>query len=99
GHLAHVQSDRLLARLRHPGETGYRVPHGGLYRFVSCPNYLGEIVEWIGWAVASWSPPGLAFAAWTIANLAPRARAHHAWYRRSFPDYPPARRALVPGVW
>ena len=38
-------------------------------------------------------------ATWTIANLAPRARSNHRWYREHFPAYPPERRALVPGVW
>jgi protein-S-isoprenylcysteine O-methyltransferase Ste14 len=63
---------------------------------VSCPNYLGEIVEWFGWALATWSFGGLAFALYTTANLAPRALDHHAWYRRQFPDYPADRRALLP---
>jgi protein-S-isoprenylcysteine O-methyltransferase Ste14 len=92
-------SDRILQNLRQPGETGYKIPSGGLYRWISCPNYFGEIVEWTGWAVATWSLPGLAFAVWTFANLAPRARAHHAWYHRHFPDYPPNRKALIPGIW
>jgi len=59
-------------------------------------DYLGEIVEWTGWAVATWSLAGLAFALYTAANLAPRALSHHAWYRARFPEYPPSRRALVP---
>lgn len=91
-------ADFVLRQLRAPGETGYRIPRGGLYRWVSCPNYLGEIVEWLGWAVATGSWAGLGFAAYTVANLAPRALDHHRWYRRTFPDYPPERRALVPGV-
>lgn len=81
------------------GGSRYRIPEGGLYRWVSCPNYLGEVVEWAGWAVATWSLPGLAFAVWTAANLVPRARAHHEWYRRNFPDYPAERKALIPAVW
>lgn len=93
------QSDALLRRLRRPGETGYRIPHGGLFRWVSCPNYLGEIVEWAGWALATWSAAGLAFALFTFANLAPRAHAHHRWYRERFPDYPAQRRAVLPGLW
>jgi protein-S-isoprenylcysteine O-methyltransferase Ste14 len=92
-------ADRVLHKLRAPGETGYKVPLGGLYRWISCPNYFGEIVEWVGWAVATWSLPGLAFALWTFANLAPRAQAHHAWYHGNFPDYPEDRKALVPGIW
>lgn len=92
-------SDRALQDLRAPGESGYEIPHGGLFRWISCPNYFGEIIEWIGWAIATWSLPGLAFAVWTIANLAPRARAHHTWYHEFFPEYPVERKALIPGVW
>ena len=93
------RADRLLRRLRAPGETGYKIPYGGLFERVSCPNYLGEIIEWSGWALATWSFPGLSFAAWTFANLVPRARAHHRWYWENFPNYPRKRKALIPGVW
>jgi len=41
----------------------------------------------------------MVFAFWTIANLLPRARANHAWYKATFPDYPPERKALFPLVW
>ncbi len=99
GFAANRWADLALRRLRSPGETGYRIPYGGLFRWVSCPNYLGEIVEWCGWALATWSLPGLAFAVWTFANLAPRASAHHAWYHASFPEYPEERKALIPGIW
>jgi 3-oxo-5-alpha-steroid 4-dehydrogenase 1 len=93
-----VSADQTLRGLRTPGETGYKIPRGGAYRWVSCPNYLGEIVEWIGWAVATWSLAGAAFAVYTAANLAPRAVAHHQWYRERFVDYPAQRRALIPYV-
>lgn len=99
GLVVNRHADAVLRSLRKPGETGYKIPHGGLYRYISCPNYFGEIVQWIGWAIATWSLPGLAFAVWTFANLAPRAIAHHRWYREKFADYPPERRALIPGVW
>jgi len=96
GMAVNVGSDRALARLRAGGDGGYRIPRGGLFERISCPNYLGEIVEWSGWAIASWSTAGLAFALYTVANLAPRALAHHRWYRERFAEYPPERRALVP---
>jgi 3-oxo-5-alpha-steroid 4-dehydrogenase 1 len=89
-------SDAVLFRLRAGSRTGYQIPYGGAYRFVSCPNYLGEIVEWGGWALAVWNPGGAAFFIWTVANLAPRAIKTHEWYRQEFPDYPPERRALIP---
>ena len=96
GFTLNVSSDRVLRRLRSPGETGHRLPRGGAFELVSCPNYLGELVEWTGWALASWSPAGLAFAVYTAANLVPRALSHHAWYRARFPEYPPRRSALIP---
>jgi protein-S-isoprenylcysteine O-methyltransferase Ste14 len=93
------RADATLRRLRRPLENGYRIPEGGLYRWLSSPNYLGEIVQWGGWAIATWSAAGLAFFALTIANLVPRARSNHAWYRAAFPGYPPERRRLIPGIW
>lgn len=90
------RADRILRSLLKPGETGYKIPDQGLFRFVSCPNYLGEIIQWTGWAVAVWSWPGLVFALWTVFNLLPRARSHHLWYKKTFIDYPPGRRALIP---
>ena len=91
-------SDRVLARLSRSrnGDHGYQIPYGFAYRWVSCPNYLGEIIQWIGWAIASWSLAGWVFAIWTMANLVPRAIAHHRWYRDTFKDYPAERRALIP---
>lgn len=96
GYAINRWADTVLRGLRKPGETGYAVPRGGLYEYISCPNYAGEILEWIGWAVATWSLPGLAFAFYTAANLLPRALSNHRWYLEKFPDYPKDRKALVP---
>jgi 3-oxo-5-alpha-steroid 4-dehydrogenase 1 len=99
GYIINRQSDQALRELRQPGESGYKICNSTFYRWVSCPNYLGEITIWTGWAIATWSPAGLAFAFWTVANLMPRARANHEWYRRTFPDYPAERKALIPHIW
>lgn len=98
GFATHLRADALLARLREPGETGYKIPRGFLFEQVSCPNYLGEIVQWAGFALAAWSLAGLSFAFWTAANLVPRALTHHRWYSETFPDYPKQRRAIVPRI-
>lgn len=99
GMLVNLHADHVLRSLRRPGETGYKIPHGGLYSVVSAPNYLGEILEWVGFAIAAQTLAGWAFAAFTFANLAPRALSHHRWYRQRFTDYPPQRRALIPFLW
>ncbi len=98
GFAINIHADGTLASLRKPGETGYKIPRGGLFELVSCPNYLGEILEWTGWAILTWSLGGAAFALYTAANLVPRARAHHAWYREKFAEYPPERTAIIPFV-
>jgi 3-oxo-5-alpha-steroid 4-dehydrogenase 1 len=92
------RADAELRALRVPGGPRYSMPVGGLFRHVSCPNYSGEMLAWAGWALATWSLAGLAFAVFTAANLLPRALAHHRWYRRTFPDYPAGRRAVIPFV-
>jgi protein-S-isoprenylcysteine O-methyltransferase Ste14 len=105
GYAINHQSDRILFSLRKlgqgkiPGGGGYSVPYGGLFRYVSCPNYFGELVEWTGWALCTFSPAGLAFALASAANLVPRARTHHRWYREKFPDYPKERKAIIPHVY
>ena len=90
------QADNILISLRKPGESHYVIPQGGLFRWVSCPNLLGEIIEWSGFALMATSLPTTAFALWTIANLLPRALAHHKWYHSKFPSYPPERKAIIP---
>lgn len=96
GMSTNVYSDQILRNLRKPGETGYKIPKGGMFTYVSGANFFGEIVEWIGFAVATWSLPGLAFAAFTFSNLGPRAFHHHRYYKEKFEDYPKDRKALIP---
>jgi 3-oxo-5-alpha-steroid 4-dehydrogenase 1 len=99
GYALNQRSDIILRGLRAPGESGYRIPYGGAFGLVSCPNYSGELVEWLGWAMLTWSPAGLVFFLWTAANLVPRARSHHRWYLERFPDYPRQRKAVIPWLY
>ncbi|NLE46306.1 MAG: DUF1295 domain-containing protein [Chloroflexi bacterium] len=92
-------ADAVLRRERNRSGQRYCRIDSWLFRYVCCPNYLGEIMIWIGWAVATWSLAGLSFALWTFANLAPRARAHLHWCRKHLEGYPVDRKALMPGIW
>ena len=67
-----------------------------MYNYISCPNYFGEIIEWLGFAIMVWSAPAFIFVLWTVFNLLPRALAHHKWYQNKFPDYPTNRKAIIP---
>jgi 3-oxo-5-alpha-steroid 4-dehydrogenase 1 len=99
GFAINIHSDRIIRNLRQKGETGYKIPYGGLFRFVSSPNYMGEIIEWIGWAILTWSFAGFSFAVFTFCNLAPRAVSNHNWYCKTFTYYPKERKILFPFVF
>jgi hypothetical protein len=92
-------ADKKLISLRKGGKTGYFIPRGGLFNYISCPNFFGEIVEWTGFAIMAWNFPALSFAVWTAANLIPRAISHHRWYKEYFKDYPKNRKAVIPFLW
>jgi protein-S-isoprenylcysteine O-methyltransferase Ste14 len=98
GAYINFRADNLLLSLRKPGETGYKIPEGGMFKYISCPNLFGEILEWFGFAIMCWNLPALAFAVWTAANLIPRAFSHHRWYKSHFVDYPEERKAVIPWV-
>ena len=72
-----------------------------MYRYVTGANYFGELTEWLGYAILTWSLGGLAFFLWTFANLAPRARAVHGRYVREFgDDYSSLnRRYIIPFIY
>lgn len=99
GAFINLKSDSILIRLRKPGETGYKIPLGFLFKYISSPNLLGEIIEWTGFAIMAWNVPALSFAVWTYANLVPRAKNHHDWYKRNFDDYPEERKVVFPFIF
>ncbi|KAH7278825.1 hypothetical protein KP509_38G057500 [Ceratopteris richardii] len=74
----------------------YKIPHGGLFELISCPNYFGEVLEWLGWAVAAGSLSSVVFFLLTVSNLVPRAVSHHQWYVQNFREYPRSRKMLIP---
>jgi 3-oxo-5-alpha-steroid 4-dehydrogenase 1 len=86
GFIINIDSDRRIRSLRTEGDTKHYLPHGGMFRYVTSANYFGELVEWTGFAIATWAMPGMVFAIWTFANLVPRANAIHKKYRMEFAD-------------
>ncbi|MBI2382543.1 MAG: 3-oxo-5-alpha-steroid 4-dehydrogenase [Gammaproteobacteria bacterium] len=98
-----VHSEAVVRSLRDPaklaaGGGDYRIPYGGGYRFVSSPQYLGELIAWAGFALMTWGLPGVMIFLISAGNLVPRAFATHKWYRDKFPEYPAERKALIPYV-
>ena len=86
GMYVNIQSDSIIRNLRKPGDTAHYLPKGGMFRYVTSANYFGEFMEWVGFAILTWSWAGAVFALWTFANLAPRAARIHTMYSQEFPD-------------
>lgn len=99
GFVSNQISDHILIHLRKPGERGYKIPKGFLFNYVSCPNHFSELLQWFGFALMAFNFPATCFLIWTAANLIPRAKKHHQWYKKQFPDYPKERKALFPKIW
>ena len=95
GFYINISSDNLLIKLR-TNQKGYVIPNGKLFNYVSCPNFFGEIIEWLGFAIMTLNPGSLSFLIWTICNLIPRSKAHHKWYKENFENYPKKRKAVIP---
>ncbi|ORX44018.1 hypothetical protein DM01DRAFT_1386995 [Hesseltinella vesiculosa] len=106
GCASNIYHDHLLFALRsYKGkkrQTGrrYMIPVGGLFTWLSAPNYISEVVEWVGFYLICGSQPALLFALSTMGNLLPRAYRTHQWYGRQFRTYHTYhRKALIPFVF
>ncbi len=101
GMAVNLDSDYIIRHLRKPGDTRHYIPRRHLYKYVTSANYFGEVVEWIGFAILTWSPAGLLFAVWTFANLAPRAKSLTEKYEAEFGDEYRSlhKKNLIPFIW
>jgi steroid 5-alpha reductase family enzyme len=87
GSISNIHCDHLLRSLRKPGESGYKIPYGGMFKYVSAANYFCESVMWFGWAIACSNNSGWLFLFMTISNLFPRALSQHKFYLETFKEY------------
>ena len=85
GFIINLNSDYIIRHLRKsPDDTNHYLPHGGMFNYVTSANYFGEILEWLGFAILTWSLSGFVFFVWTFANLVPRANSIYKRYREIF---------------
>lgn len=101
GMFINLQSDHIIRSLRAPGDNKHYIPRKGMYKYVTSANYFGEIVEWLGFAVLSWSSCGFLFFFWTFCNLAPRSKSLTQKYEQEFGDeYRNLhKKNLIPFIW
>ena len=99
GMVINWHSDNVIRHLRQPGDTRHYLPQKGLYRYVTSANYFGELVEWTGFAILTWSAAGAVFAWWTFANLVPRANAIYHRYQQEFGTQMGKRKRIFPFLY
>lgn len=101
GMTINIQSDNIIRNLRKPGDTRHYLPKGGMFKYVTSANYFGEFMEWVGYALLTWSWSGAVFALWTFANLCPRAARIYEKYKHDFPDEFDAKRLkrIIPFIY
>ena len=96
----HIKSDSIIRHLRKPGDTRHYLPQGCMYRYVTSANYLGELVEWTGYALLLGNAAGWMFVWWTAANLVPRAHAIYKKYKQEFgKDALAGRKRIIPYIY
>lgn len=93
------QSDYIVRHLRRPGDTRHYLPKGGMFNYVTSANYFGELVEWCGFAILTWSASGALFAWWTFANLVPRANTIWHKYKTMFGPEVGNRKRIIPFIY
>ncbi|RMD41757.1 hypothetical protein DV735_g3370, partial [Chaetothyriales sp. CBS 134920] len=101
GEIANFNVHVALRNLRRSGTAERGIPHGPLFDLVTCPNYLTEVISWVGVYLISglnWSV--LLFLAVSIAQMAQWAVKKERRYRKEFGDkYKPKRYTMLPGIW
>lgn len=85
GMVINIYADRVIRDLRSDiTDNNYYLPKGWPFNRISSANYLGEILEWLGFAILTWSISGLVFLIWTCANIIPRSKAVYERYTQFF---------------
>ena len=90
---------QLMLLRKSRNDRDYLIPKGVLFHLITCPNYFGEGLLWLGWAVMTWSLAGIVWWMFISSLLVSRARHSHWWYKNNFKNYPSHRKALLPFIY
>lgn len=100
GMVINLHSDSVIRNLRTKGDTKHYLPQRGMYKYVTSANYLGELTEWIGFAILTQCDAAWVFTLWTFANLAPRSYTIRKHYMEIFGrDAVGKRKCLIPFIF
>ncbi|KAI8975069.1 3-oxo-5-alpha-steroid 4-dehydrogenase-domain-containing protein [Mycotypha africana] len=88
----------ILSNLRKDGSKEYKIPQEGLFKYIWCPHYTGEIVAFIAMAFLSQHFLVLILQICSAGYLAIRAYNTRSWYKSKFTDIP-HRACLIPFIF
>lgn len=98
--LANLNAHLVLRDLRRPGTTERGIPSGFGFSLVTCPNYMFEVIAWLGVYLVS----GLSWSVLFFIAVGGGQMASWAWkkerrYRKEFGDkYKRKSSAMIPGI-
>jgi len=76
----------------------YVIPRGGMFDYISCPNYFCEILIYVSFylILGFGHYPWALILIWVTSNQMMAASMTHGWYQKHFEDYPKLRKAIIP---
>lgn len=99
GELANARVHLYLSSLRSSGSTERKIPSGYGFSIVTCPNYLYEIIAWVGIIIVSRDWTVLLFISIGAAQMYVWAKGKESAYRKEFGDkYKRKRYVILPGL-
>lgn len=75
--LSNLYCHIILRNLRSGPNSGYQIPKGFLFNFITCANYNTEIMAWLGYNIATQSIAGYLFMLAGALQMAEWALAKH----------------------
>jgi len=96
-----LQAHKIFAELKIKNPNKHSVPEGSLFKFVSCPHYMCEIIMYtcLMGILGTNHSTGILVWAWVTINQIIAATMSHQWYLTKFEDYPRERKAILPFIW
>ena len=99
GQVANGLVHRYLSTLRSTGGTERKIPVGYGFGLVTCPNYMYEVLAWVGVIIASRDWTVAVSIAIGIGQMWPWAVGKERAYRKEFGDrYKKKRFSMLPGL-
>ena len=100
GELGNLRTHLILRNLRSSGGKERGIPQGLGFSICTCPNYMFEIIAWIGMLLLSRSLSTLLFMMVAGGYMGAWARGKERRYRKEFGDkYKKKRWLMLPGLW